>query len=126
MNRRGLWAAGVVLILLVVGAGVLTVGTGYAQNENAAGAKCSNATLEGTYLFAQNGVEIKGNEQLLIAATVANLTLAATKTGLMRDLNHPKTIISTHVHAMLASQIAICALFTARFTSRILTFRPHF
>jgi hypothetical protein len=63
MNRRGLWAAGVVLILLVVGAGVLTVGTGYAQNENAAGAKCSNATLEGTYLFAQNGVELKGNDQ---------------------------------------------------------------
>jgi hypothetical protein len=53
----------VVLILLVVGAGVLTVGTGYAQNENAAGAKCSNATLDGTYLFAQNGVEIKGNDQ---------------------------------------------------------------
>jgi transposase len=64
--------------------------------------------------------------QLLIAATVANLTLAATKTGLMRDLNHPKTIISTHVHAMLASQIAICPLFTARFTSRSLAFRPPF
>jgi hypothetical protein len=63
MNRRGLWAAGVLLILLVVGAGVLTVGTGNAENENAAGAKCSEATLHGTYLFAQNGVEIKGNDQ---------------------------------------------------------------
>ena len=63
MNRRGLWAAGVVLILLVVGAGVLSVGTGYAQNEKADGAKCSNATLEGMYLFAQNGVELKGNDQ---------------------------------------------------------------
>jgi len=64
MNRRGVWAAGVVVILLVVGAGVLTVGTGYAQNENASSrAKCSEATLKGTYLFAQNGVEIKGNEQ---------------------------------------------------------------
>jgi hypothetical protein len=63
MNRRGLWAAGVVLILLVVGAGVLTVGTGYAQNEKADGAKCSEATLDGTYLFAQNGVELKGNDQ---------------------------------------------------------------
>src|ERR687889_522234 len=38
------------------------IGTGYAKNESAA-AKCSEATLEGTYLFAQNGVEIKGNEQ---------------------------------------------------------------
>jgi hypothetical protein len=67
MNRRGLWAAGVVLILLVVGAGVLTVGTGYAKDENAAGAKCSEATLDGTYLFAQNGVELKGNDQRPVA-----------------------------------------------------------
>src|SRR5215208_7470422 len=63
MSRRGLWAAGVVLILLDVGAGVLTVGTGYAQNEKAAGAKCSDATLDGTYLLAYDGVEIKGNDQ---------------------------------------------------------------
>ena len=64
MNRKGLWAACVILILLVVGAGALTtVGAGYAKDENASRAKCSEATLEGTYLFAQNGVEIKGNEQ---------------------------------------------------------------
>jgi hypothetical protein len=43
--------------------GVLAVGTGFANDENAAGAKCSVATLHGTYLFAQNGVEIKGNDQ---------------------------------------------------------------
>jgi hypothetical protein len=62
MNRRGLWAAGVVLILLVVGAAALTtVGAGYAKDEDTARAKCSEATLEGTYLFAFNGVEIKGN-----------------------------------------------------------------
>jgi hypothetical protein len=67
MNRRGLWAAGVVLILLVVGAGVLTVGTGYAQNENAARAKCSEATLKGTYLFAYDGFGIKGNDQIPFA-----------------------------------------------------------
>ena len=41
--------------------GVLAVGTGFANDEKAAGAKCSEATLHGTYLFAQNGVEIKGN-----------------------------------------------------------------
>ena len=65
MNRRGLWAGGVALILLVVGAAALltTVGAGYAKDENASRAKCSRATLEGTYLFAQNGVEIKGDEQ---------------------------------------------------------------
>ena len=65
MNRKGLWAGGVALILLVVGAAALsTVGAGYAKDENASSrAKCSVATLKGTYLFAQNGVEIKGNEQ---------------------------------------------------------------
>jgi hypothetical protein len=64
MNRRGLWAGGLALILLVVGAAALTtVGAGYAKDENASRAKCSEATLEGTYLFAQNGVEIKGDEQ---------------------------------------------------------------
>ncbi len=61
MKRRSLWAAGVVL--LVVGlVGVLAIGTGYAKDETEA-VKCSEATLDGTYLFAQNGVEIKGDEQ---------------------------------------------------------------
>jgi hypothetical protein len=64
MNRRGLWAGGLALILLVVGAALTTVGAGYAKDENASSrAKCSVATLKGTYLFAQNGVEIKGDEQ---------------------------------------------------------------
>jgi hypothetical protein len=65
MNRKGLWAGGLALILLVVGAAALltTVGAGYAKDENASRAKCSEATLKGTYLFAQNGVEIKGNDQ---------------------------------------------------------------
>jgi hypothetical protein len=64
MKRRRLWAAGVVLLLLVGVVGVLAVGTGYATDEENAGAKkCSVATLHGTYLFAQNGVEIKGNDQ---------------------------------------------------------------
>ena len=69
MNRRGLWAGGVALILLVVvGAAALTTGgAGYAKDENASRAKCSEATLKGTYLFAQNGVEIKGNDQLPFA-----------------------------------------------------------
>ena len=66
MNRKGLWAGGLALILLVVvgAAALLTpVGAGYAKDENASRAKCSEATLKGTYLFAQNGVEIKGDEQ---------------------------------------------------------------
>ena len=65
MNRRGLWAAGV--LLLVVGVvGVLAIGTGHAKDETEA-AKCSEATLDGTYLFAADGVAIQGNDQLPFA-----------------------------------------------------------
>jgi hypothetical protein len=57
----------VAALLAVVGllglVGVLAVGRGFAKDEKADRAKCSEATLEGTYLFAQNGVEIKGDEQ---------------------------------------------------------------
>src|SRR5215213_3584834 len=69
MKRSGIWAAGVVLVLLVVGAGVLAGGAGYAEDngnngdENASRAKCSKATLDGTYLFAHDGVDISGNDQ---------------------------------------------------------------
>ena len=60
MRRRGRWAVWVVL--LVVGlVGVLAIGAGYAKEENASGAKCSEATLDGTYLLAYDGVELKGN-----------------------------------------------------------------
>jgi hypothetical protein len=68
MKRRSLWAAGVVL--LVVGlAGVLAIGTVYADEENASGAKCSEATLDGTYLFADSGFVIKDNEKVPFASS---------------------------------------------------------
>ncbi len=72
MKRRGLWAACVVLLLLVGGVGVLAIiGTVYAQDEAAqgenAGAKCSKATLNGTYLFAVDGVFITEDEQVPFA-----------------------------------------------------------
>jgi hypothetical protein len=58
------YVAALLVVVGVVGlVGVVAVGRGFANDENAAGAKCSEATLEGTYLFAQNGVEIKGDEQ---------------------------------------------------------------
>src|SRR5215211_344327 len=68
MKRSGIWAAGVVLVLLVAGAGVLAGGAGYADDngdngDEDDGAKCSEATLDGTYLFAHDGVDVSGNDQ---------------------------------------------------------------
>jgi hypothetical protein len=58
------YLATLLVVLGVVGlVGVLAVGRGFADDENDAGAKCSKATLHGTYLFAQNGVDISGNDQ---------------------------------------------------------------
>ncbi len=58
------YLAALLMVLGVVGlVGILVVGRGFAKDENASRAKCSEATLKGTYLFAQNGVEIKGNDQ---------------------------------------------------------------
>ena len=59
MRRRGLWAACVVLL---VGVGVLAVGAGFANDEDA-GAKCSEATLDGRYLFAFDGFTTEGKNQ---------------------------------------------------------------
>jgi hypothetical protein len=57
------YVAALLVVLGLVGiVGVLAVGTGFADEENAAGAKCSKATLHGTYLFAQDGVGIGGND----------------------------------------------------------------
>jgi hypothetical protein len=64
MKRRGLWAACVLQLVGVVG--ILAVGAGYAKDETAE-AKCSEATLDGRYLFAADGVEINGNDQLPFA-----------------------------------------------------------
>jgi hypothetical protein len=65
MNR---YVAALLVVLGVVGlVGVVAVGTGFAEDENASKAKCSEATLEGTYLFAIDGVEIKGNDHLPFA-----------------------------------------------------------
>jgi hypothetical protein len=70
VRRRGLWAACVVL-LLGVGVLVVGIGTGFAEDEGDkdedAGAKCSEATLHGTYLTAYDGVSIEGNDQVPFA-----------------------------------------------------------
>ena len=59
------------LMLVVLAAGAVYANNedagGDANNEDAAGAKCSKATLEGRYLFAFDGVIIRGNDQVPFA-----------------------------------------------------------
>jgi hypothetical protein len=63
------YLAALLVVLAVVGVvGVLAVGRGFADEENAdeenaAGAKCSEATLDGMYLFAFDGSTIEGKDQ---------------------------------------------------------------
>ncbi len=64
MNR---YVAAILVVLLVGVLGVLAIGAGYAKDDNAATAKCSEATLDGTYLFAEDGVIIEGNDQVPFA-----------------------------------------------------------
>jgi hypothetical protein len=62
------YVAALLVVLGLIGVvGVLAIETGYAQNENAAGAKCSEATLDGTYLFAEDGFIVTGNDQVPFA-----------------------------------------------------------
>ena len=54
------YVAALLVVLGLVGVlGVLAIGRGFADEENAAVAKCSKATLHGTYLIPQNGVIVK-------------------------------------------------------------------
>jgi hypothetical protein len=63
------YVAALLVVLGVLGVvGVWAVGAGYAKDENAAsGAKCSDATLDGTYLFAEDGFFLTDNDQVPFA-----------------------------------------------------------
>jgi hypothetical protein len=63
---------------------------------------------------------------LLMATTVANLTLVATRTGLMRDRHRRKAQPSAHIRHLLSILEAVRTLFTAGFTCQSLAFRLHF
>ena len=104
MKRRSLWAAGVVL--LVVGlAGVLAIGTVYAEEESASGAKCSEATLEGTYLFADDGFVIKDNEKVPFATSGYEVY----------DGNgHTRGVVTTNVNGKITSKETFSGTYTVK------------
>jgi hypothetical protein len=104
MKRRSLWAAGVVL--LVVGlAGVLAIGTGNAEDENASRAKYSEATLHGTYLFADQGFVIKDNEKVPFASSGYEVY----------DGNgHVKGVATTNVNGKVSSKETFSGTYTVK------------
>jgi hypothetical protein len=104
MKPRGLWAAGVVL--LVVGlVGVLAMRTGYAEDENASRAKCSEATLDGTYLFADDGFVIRDNEKVPFAASGYEVY----------DGNgHTKGVVTTNVNGKITSKETFSGTYTVK------------
>jgi hypothetical protein len=104
MKPRGLWAAGV-LLLLVGLVGVLAIGAGYAKDENASRAKCSEATLHGTYLFADNGFVIKGNEKVPFASSGYEFY----------DGNgHVKGVSTTNVNGKITSKETFSGTYTVK------------
>src|SRR5215210_667876 len=73
-ERMKRYLAALLVVFGLVGVvGVLAVGRGFAEDngdngdENASRAKCSKATLDGTYLLAYDGVDIAGNKQVPFA-----------------------------------------------------------
>ena len=104
MKRRSLWA--VCAVLLVVGlVGVLAMGTGYAEDENASGAKCSEATLDGTYLFADSGFVIKDNEKVPFASSGYEVY----------DGNgHVKGVATTNVNGKITSKETFSGTYTVK------------
>ena len=64
--------------------------------------------------------------QLLMTATVANLTLVATKTGLMRDRHQRQAQSSAHIRHLLSILKTIRAPFTATFACQSIAFRLRF
>ena len=103
MKRRSLWAAGVVLLVAL--AGILAIETGYAQDGNASEAKCSEATLQGTYLFADQGFVIKDNEKVPFASSGYEVY----------DGNgHTKGVSTTNVNGKVSSKETFSGTYTVK------------
>jgi hypothetical protein len=103
MKPRGLWAAGVVLLVGLVG--VLAIGAGYAKDENTSTAKCSEATLHGTYLFADDGFVIKDNEKVPFASSGYEVY----------DGNgHVKGVATTNVNGKITSKEPFSGTYTVK------------
>jgi hypothetical protein len=108
MKRTGLWPAGVVLLLLLVGVVVvLAVGTGYATDEENTGAKkCSVATLHGTYPFAFDGVQITGNDD--------QAPFAIAGYGVFEGNGKEKSVVSSNFNGEVSRKEFISGTYTVK------------
>ena len=108
MNRTGLWAACAVLILLVVvgAAALTTVGAGYAKDEDTTRAKCSVATLHGTYPFAFDGVQIKGNDD--------QVPFAIAGYGVFDGHGKEKSVVSSNFNGEVSRKEPISGTYTVK------------
>jgi hypothetical protein len=95
----------VVLTVATLMLGVLAVGAGYAKDEDAAEAKCSEATLDGRYLLAFDGVEINGKDQVPFA--VAGYEV-------FNGNGHAKGVSSFSVNGKITSMEPFSATYTVR------------
>ena len=85
--------------------GVLAIGAGYAKEENASGAKCSEATLDGRYLFADQGFVIKDNEKVPFASSGYEVY----------DGNgHTKGVSTTNVNGKVSSKETFSGTYTVK------------
>jgi hypothetical protein len=81
------------------------MGTGYAEDENASGAKCSEATLDGTYLFADDGFVIRDNEKVPFASSGYEVY----------DGNgHTKGVSTTNVNGKITSKETFSGTYTVK------------
>jgi hypothetical protein len=100
------YLAALLVVLGVVGlVGVLAVGRGFADDENDGRAKCSEATLHGTYLFAFDGVEIKGNDQLPFAIAGYDV---------FDGNGHVKTVASTNFNGQIIRKEHVSGTYTVK------------
>jgi hypothetical protein len=99
------YVAALLVVSLVGLVGVLAIGAGYAKDENASRAKCSEATLDGTYLFADDGFVIRDNEKVPFAASGYEVY----------DGNgHTKGVVTTNVNGKVTSKETFSGTYTVK------------
>jgi hypothetical protein len=103
MNR---YLAALLVVLGVVGlVGVLAAGTGFADDEHSARAKCSKATLHGTYLFAYDGLDVTGNKRVPFAAAGHDV---------FDGHGHAKTVVSVNFNGHISRKDSFTGTYTVK------------